>query len=73
MNQDPSAAMVRVAGLVETLRLLDSELIAAVRVARATGADGSELARLLGVHRSTLYRRYLTGFSAEVGDETDEV
>lgn len=40
--------------------LFDVEIAAAVRAARAEGADVFLLAELVGVDRSTLYRRYLT-------------
>lgn len=52
-------ALERLRGLLAARELFDAELRDAVRAARAEGADVFLLARLLGVDRSTVYRRYL--------------
>jgi hypothetical protein len=57
------SALERLRGLVAASEVLDGELVAAVRLARAEGASPALLAWILGVDRSTLYRRYLSGQS----------
>jgi DNA-binding NtrC family response regulator len=57
-------------GAVEWLRMvlylretLERALVEAVEACADAGVDRAEVAELLGVHRSTLYRRYLGGQS----------
>ncbi|MCU1495377.1 MAG: hypothetical protein JWO62_3141 [Acidimicrobiaceae bacterium] len=52
-------AMDRLRGLIAAVELVEGELPLAVKAARDEGADVLELAWLLGVDRSTVYRRYL--------------
>jgi transcriptional regulator of acetoin/glycerol metabolism len=48
-----------VRGLVATRALLDDALAGVVRACNEAGVDATRVAGALGVHRSTLYRRYL--------------
>lgn len=56
-RDDP--AYLRIRGLVESRRIIEETLRAAVREACDAGADRMHLAHILGVHRATFYRQYL--------------
>jgi hypothetical protein len=65
MDVTQSRLLDEVRGLVATRALLDDALTASLRNCRDAGVDAWCLASALGVHRSTLYRRYLSDTADE--------
>jgi hypothetical protein len=55
----PEDLLNEVRGLAAVLAMLDRALPLAVHRAHQAGVDSVTLAQALGVHRSTLYRRYM--------------
>ncbi len=55
----PEDLLDEVRGLASALALLDRALPQAIKRAHDAGVDSVSLAHVLGVHRSTLYRRYM--------------
>ena len=59
MDATQSRLLDEVRGLVAARALMDHALAQSLRTCRDAGVDAWSLASALGVHRSTLYRRYL--------------
>ena len=55
----PEDLLDEVRGLAAALALLDRALPRAVKRAHEAGVDSVRLAGVVGVHRSTLHRRYM--------------
>jgi hypothetical protein len=59
MDENRSGLLDEVRGLVAARSLLDNTLAARIAECIGAGVDRSTLANVLGVDRSTLYRRYV--------------
>lgn len=55
------AASAQLVGLVAAIAVLEAKLRLATSLALAEGASVSVVAAVLGVHRSSIYRRYARG------------
>src|SRR5438105_2829757 len=53
-----TALMDRLRGLLATRELIDAAIGGAIQECESASVDRTSIAALLGVHRSTLYRRY---------------
>jgi AcrR family transcriptional regulator len=59
-----TADLERLRGFVAVVEVLEREIADAVAACLAEGVERTEVARSLGVHRATVYRRYLSERSA---------
>ena len=54
-----SGEVERLRGLVAAVELLEREIVRVAAACLAAGVGRTEVARSLGIHRATVYRRYL--------------
>ncbi len=71
-RNEASRYLDELSGVVECAAYVDRSVREAIQRALAAGCDVTALARRLGVHRATIYRRYLTTGSEEVKDPIEE-
>lgn len=64
-------ALGRIRGLAEAMVVLEGAMRTAVAAARDKEASVADIASALGVHRATVYRRYLSPAGGEVTSEPD--
>ena len=64
-------AVGRIRGLAEAMVVLEDAMTSAVEAARDEEVSVADIASALGVHRATVYRRYLSPAAGEVTFEPD--
>lgn len=64
MNDSPITELV---GLVQAVRLLEERISCCVAACREQGYGATEIGRVLGVHRATVYRFFSRGIGSVKG------